>query len=455
MCGIVGVYNHHSAAELASKAMFAEQHRGQESCGIAVSDSKIIRVRKKLGLVKEVFPPAQIDRLPGNLAIGHVRYPTRGVASEFNSQPHVVELLAGPCFSLVSNGDIVNYEKVRLQLESHGVYFSSHNDGELILKYIVYQIEKEKMPIIEAIRFCMKNVRGAYSTALITRDELYIFRDPYGFKPLSYGITDGNTVVVASETCALDIVQARYVSYVKPGEIIIINKEGIKRIENDLKEYRLNSDYPQHCIFEHIYFSRPDSYQFSEDVYRVRERIGEKIALNDHDITPDLVVPVPDSSNFIALGYANARKMPITLGLIRNHYIGRTFIKPDQTVRDESVRQKFNYLPHTFEGKSIVLIDDSIVRGTTIKKIIDLVREAGAKEIHLRIGSPPVKYACYYGIDIQESEELIANRMSIEKIIRDFGISSLKYISLQDLFSAVSKPKHYCDACFSGKYVVV
>ena len=453
MCGIVGVYNHSKAASVVTKALYAQQHRGQESCGIAASDGKIVRMTKKMGLVNVVFTQEDLDRLVGNIAVGHVRYPTQGCVNEYNAQPHVVETLAGPCYALASNGELVNYNEIRAKLEEKGVYFLSTNDGELILKYIIYKVEKEDLSIIEAIKSFMKEVKGAFSTVLATTKELYLFRDPYGFRPMSIGKTEDGTIVCASETCALDIVKAKYDSWVKPAEIIIINDDGMQRIENDLKEYR-TTEFPLHCIFEHIYFSRPDSYQFSEDVFRVRERIGEKLALQDGNFTPDLVVPVPDSSNYIAFGYANQKNMSVTFGLIRNHYVGRTFIKPGQENRDESVRQKFNYLPHTFEGKRIVLIDDSIVRGTTIKKIIELVKEAGAKEVHLRIGSPPVKHCCYYGINTPDREELIANRMSIENIVEYFGITSLKYISDENLRSCVSKPKHYCYACFSGEYYV-
>jgi len=454
MCGIVGVYNHSEAASIVAKALYAEQHRGQESCGIAVSDGKIIRLKKQMGLVNQVFTKEELSKLNGNIAIGHVRYPTQGSLNEYNAQPHIVETLAGPCYALASNGDLVNYKEIRKNLENKGVYFLSTNDGELLLKYIIYKVEKESFTIIDAIKSLLKEIKGAYSTVLSTRNELYMFRDPYGVRPMSLGETDEGTIVCASETCALDIVKAKYISWVKPAEIIIVNEHGMTRIENDLMEYR-NGDFPQHCIFEHIYFSRPDSYQFSEDVFRVRERIGAKLAEQDGEsFIPDLIVPVPDSSNFIAFGYANKKKLPVTFGLIRNHYVGRTFIKPDQTIRDESVRLKFNYTPHTFEDKKIALIDDSIVRGTTIKKIIELVKEAGAKEVHLRIGSPPVKHCCFYGINTPTKEELIANRLSIENIVEDFQLNSLQYITLENLYKCVSKPKHYCDACFSGNYNV-
>ena len=453
MCGIVGVFNHAHAAILAANAMFAEQHRGQESCGIAVSDGKVIRLRKRMGLVKEVFSPEELEKLPGHIAIGHVRYPTRGTSTEFNSQPHLVETLAGPCYSLASNGDIVNYHEMRRYLEDKGVYFASSNDGELLLKYIIYKVEKENLSIIEAIKSCMKDIRGAYSTVLATRYELYMFRDPYAFRPMSYGKTADGSIVVASETCALDILNAKYISWVKPAEIIIVNDKGIRHIENDPNDYR-KLEYNQHCIFEHIYFSRPDSYQFQEDVYSVRERIGVKLAELDNDFTPDLIVPVPDSSNFIASGYAKHKNKPVTFGLIRNHYVGRTFIRSEQSIRDEYVSHKFNVLPHIFEDKKVVLIDDSVIRGTTIKKIIDIIYKAGAKEVHLRLGSPEVIYSCFYGIDTPNSDDLIANKLSKNQILEEFKLQTMKHISLENLLDCVRKPLHYCHACFSGKYPI-
>jgi len=455
MCGIVGIYNQNiiNAAKQASKAMFAVQHRGQESCGIAVSDGNTIKLRKRMGLVKEVFTPEELEKMPGCIAIGHVRYPTRGSSTDFNSQPHVVETLAGPSYTLASNGDIMNYHELRNELEEKGVFFNSSNDGELILKYIVFKVEKENYSIIDAIKSMMKVFKGAYSTVLATKTELYMFRDPYGFRPMSLGQTDEDTVVVASESCGLDIVNAKFISWVKPAEIIIANEKGRHHIDNDPIQYR-TTDHSKHCVFELIYFSRPDSYQFNEEVYMVREKIGQKLAELDRDFHPDIVVPVPDSSNFIAFGYAKYKNMPTTFGLIRNHYVGRTFIKPEQSIRDESVRQKFNVLRQVFKDKVVALVDDSIVRGTTIKQLIYMIYKAGAKEVHLRIGSPQVISSCYYGIDTPKAEELIANNLSISEIIKDFNLTSLKHVSLESLLECVQKPKNYCHACFSGKYFV-
>lgn len=438
---------------MAALGMFAEQHRGQESCGMAVSDGKVIRLRKKMGLVKEVFTEETLLTLPGTMAIGHVRYPTKGSATEFNSQPHLVETLAGPCLSLASNGDVVNYKEIRDYLESNQVYFNSDNDGELLVKFIAYKVDKEGYDIPSAIKELMKQIKGAFSTVLITRDEMYMFRDPYSIRPMVWGKTNQGAVVVASESCALDTLDVDERKEVPSAGIICINKDGIRVFENGLKNYRVTENQC-HCIFEHIYFSRPDSHHFDENVFEVREKIGACLAELDNDLDIDYVVPVPDSSNFIGIGYARKKNVPLSLGLIRNHYVGRTFIKPEQTIRDESVRQKFNVLPNFYQDKKIVLIDDSIVRGTTIRKIVDLIKQAGAKEVHLRVGSPQVRFSCYYGIDTPTREELVANQYSLEEIRYRSGAETLKHISIEALRKCVTTPQDYCYACFNGEYPI-
>ena len=313
-------------------------------------------------------------------------------------------------------------------------------------------MEKEGYSIIDAIKKMMKNIKGAFSTILATKKALYMFRDPYAFRPMTYGKTKEGSVVVASESCALDILYMDWKQEIKPAEIIIVTKNGIESIENNPNDFRSTST-EKHCIFEHIYFSRPDSFIFKENVYQVRQKIGNLIA-EDDDINADVVVPVPDSSNIIALGYARNRNIPFEFGLIRNHYVGRTFIQPEQTIRDESVFQKFNPLPNFFDGKIIILIDDSIVRGTTLRKLTKLIKHAGAKEVHLRIGSPPVKNSCFYGIDTPTRKELIANNKKIEEI-RDFiGADSLKYFTIEQLRKTVKEPKNFCYACFDGNYPV-
>lgn len=451
MCGIIGIYGNQEAARIAALGMFAEQHRGQESCGLAVSDGKVIHLHKSMGLVKEVFTDEVLKTLPGYIAVGHVRYPTKGSATKFNTQPHLVETLFGPSYALASNGDLVNYNQIRARLEAENVYFNSDNDGELLVKYLAWQIIAKNKDVVEAIRCLMKDIKGAYSCVFCTRRELFMFRDPLSIRPMIWGKNNNGDVVVASESCVLDILDVNGRSEVPAAGIIEVNADGVKIIENNPAQYR-QQNHHSYCVFEHIYFSRPDSYHFGENVFEVREGIGRKLAEQDKDLEADCVVPVPDSANFMAVGYAATSGLPLSLGLIRNHYIGRTFIKPEQTIRDESVRQKFNVLPNFFKGKKVVLVDDSIVRGTTIRKIVRMIKLAGAKEIHLRIGCPPICFSCYYGIDTPHREELAANRYSLEEMKERIGVNSLKYLDMKSLRECLTEPDEYCYACFDGNY---
>ncbi len=454
MCGVAGYFSR-SGADVADQVMlelYSEQHRGQESCGLAVSNNRVIHVHKEMGYVNEVFTPDVLRKLKGNIAIGQVRYPTRGSSILANAQPYVIETLSGPIYAVASNGDIVNYDEIAKWLLSRGVYLWSNNDGELIGRFLVYQHEREGLSIPDAIRLLMKRIKGAYSALFLTRDSLYIFRDDYGFRPLVIGEVNGD-VATASETCALDILHPQKIREVLAGEIIQVTQD---RLISSPKADVLFDNRPSNlrqCVFELIYFARPDSSQFNEYVYDVRQKIGAKLASYD-DFTADVVIPVPDSANFIALGYANAKGIPLNFGLIRNHYVGRTFIRPDQFLRDESVRQKFNPLRDFFNDKSVVVVDDSIVRGTTIRKIARMIRGAGAKEIHLRIGSPPVKHSCYYGIDTPRREELIANNMSLEEIQEFVEVDTLKYLKVEDLKKCVKKQDKFCYACFTGQYPI-
>ena len=451
MCGIIGIYGNPEAARMAALGMFAEQHRGQESCGLAVSDGKVIHLYKSMGLVKEVFTDEVLKTLPGYIAVGHVRYPTKGAATKFNTQPHLVETLFGPSYALASNGDLVNYDQIRTRLETENVYFNSDNDGELLVKYLAWQIIAKNKDVVEAIRCLMKDIKGAYSCVFCTRRELFMFRDPLSIRPMIWGKNNNGDVVVASESCVLDILDVNGRSEVPAAGIIEVNADGVKIIENNPAQYR-QQNHHSYCVFEHIYFSRPDSYHFGENVFEVREDIGRKLAEQDKGLEADCVVPVPDSANFMAVGYAATSGLPLSLGLIRNHYIGRTFIKPEQTIRDESVRQKFNVLPNFFKGKKVVLVDDSIVRGTTIRKIVRMIKLAGAKEIHLRIGCPPICFSCYYGIDTPHREELAANRYSLEEMKERIGVNSLKYLDMKSLRECLTEPDEYCYACFDGNY---
>ncbi|MBC8179739.1 class II glutamine amidotransferase, partial [candidate division KSB1 bacterium] len=311
MCGIIGIFGNKESAKLAVLGLFAEQHRGQESCGLGVTNGKKLRVRKKMGLVKEVFSTQKINELRGNIAIGHVRYPTRGSSNVYNSQPQIVSTFAGPSYILASNGDLVNYDEKRRELEENGVSFSSSNDGELLLKFLIFQIEKRNKTIIEAIKTLMKEIKGAFSTIFTNGDEMYCFRDPHAFRPMIYGKLNDGTFAVASESCALDILKPKWQKEMKPAEILIVSKDDVKSIQNNPQDFR-DVDSEKHCIFEHIYFSRPDSFIFGENVYQVRENIGKMLAIDDK-VSADVIVPVPDSANFIALGYAKQKKIPFEM----------------------------------------------------------------------------------------------------------------------------------------------
>ncbi|GAB4339374.1 MAG: amidophosphoribosyltransferase [Calditrichia bacterium] len=449
MCGVAGYFSM-SEQDVASEvmlALYSEQHRGQESCGIATSNGQMIRGHKSMGYVKEVFTIEKLRELRGHIAIGHVRYPTRGSSVVTNAQPHVIETLSGPIYAITSNGDITNYDEMAEWLRQRKVYLTSTNDGELIGRFLVYHHEREGMSIPDAIRLMMDKITGAYSSMFMTKNSLFVFRDIHGFRPLFIGRV-GEDVAITSESCAMDILRPDSVRTVEPGEILEITKSGI----TSHGIYKPDSAR-HHCVFELIYFARPDSGQYDEYVYDVRQKIGARLAQAD-SIQPDVVIPIPDSANFIAMGYAAEKKAPFNFGLIRNHYVGRTFIRPDQYLRDESVRQKFNPLKDFFNNKSVVVVDDSIVRGTTMRKLIRMIKGNGAREVHLRIGSPPVKWPCFYGIDTPTREELIANTMSLEEIRNYLGADSLNYLELEDLRTCLKRPENFCYACFNGNYPI-
>ena len=468
MCGIVGVYTRDSsAAEHALLALFALQHRGQDSAGIAYSDGSRLRLHKGMGLVKEVFPELQ-PPAPARLCIGHVRYPTQGRADLVNAQPHAYPPDT-PTFALASNGDIVNYGEIREFLEKRGHALQSSNDGELLV-HLAAEFARSA-PLPEALRRLLAAARGAISAVLATPDALWVIRDPLGIRPLLLGrLPEGKGYVVASETVALDILDARYLQPVPPGAVLKISEAGLEWFHTS------PAGPTAHCVFELIYFSRPDNVildthaqpegrnGFPRDprhyVYTFRRQLGARLAARDR-VQADAVVPVPDSGVFIAMGYAEASGIPFQMGLIRNHYVGRTFIQPEQRYRDASVREKFHPVPGFFPGKSIVLVDDSIVRGTTMRQLVQMIRRAGAREIHLRIGSPPMRFPCFYGIDTPIREKLIANRAGmgevpqeeIERVVADFlQVDSLKYLPLQDLRALTRPLGGFCDACFSGNY---
>jgi len=444
MCGIAGIFGKEKAAGWTTEALFAQQHRGQDSCGLASTDGGTLRQFRGLSLVRECLTDDVLKSLPGAAAIGHIRYPTQGRPCTENAQPHLFVKDGSPLFALASNGDITNLPELGAEVESRGYKLEGTNDGEVIAKCIGVWAFEDGLGIEAAIAKWMERGRGAYSTVLLTPTHLYGFRDPFGFRPMSWGSRDGAAVVV-SETVGLDILRADLDGEVPPGHILRWGPEGLAEIEGAPARPQ------QHCIFEHIYFARPDSRVFGENVFDVRRAIGEALALGD-TVPGDVVVPIPDSANFIGLAYANARNLPIAFGLVRNHYVGRTFIAPEQHVRDESVRLKFNPLPGFFVGKRVFLVDDSIVRGTTIRKLNRMLRENGASEVHLRIGSPPIRHSCYYGIDTPVQEKLVAHGRTPEEVAAFLEADSLRYLSMEGLRSTVSSPADFCFACFNGQY---
>ncbi len=440
-CGVFGIFGHPEAAKMAYLGLYALQHRGQESAGIASTDGANVHVHKSLGHVQEIFTPDVIAQLPGAVAIGHTRYSTAGDTSLMNAQPVVIDCNKGK-LALGHNGNLTNALEVRRRLEHRGSIFQSTSDTEVIVHLIARSSSRN---LSGAIADALNQVEGAYSLLLLTRDEIYAIRDPRGFRPLCLGRLNG-AWVAASETCAFDLIDAEYVREVEPGEMVRISRSGLESI-------RFAPEKPhQYCIFEHVYFARPDSVVFGRPVNESRERLGRLLA-QEHPAQADLVTPVPDSGVPAAIGYAAESGIPFQMGLIRNHYIGRTFIEPEQAIRDFGVKLKLNPVRRMLEGKRVVLVDDSIVRGTTSRKIVRLVREAGATEVHVRISCPPTISPCYYGVDTPRREELIGANNSVEQIRQFLGADSLGYLSLKSMRAAVEDTQgKFCTSCYTGSY---
>jgi amidophosphoribosyltransferase len=440
-CGVFGIFGHAEAAKMTYLGLYALQHRGQESAGIASTDGTNVQVHKAMGHVQEIFSPDVIAQLPGAAAMGHTRYSTAGDTSLMNAQPVVIDCNKGK-LALGHNGNLTNALEVRRRLEHRGSIFQTTSDTEVIVHLIARSSARN---LSGAIADALNQVEGAYSLLLLTRDEIYAIRDPRGFRPLCLGRLDG-AWVVASETCAFDLIDAEYVREVGPGEMVRISRSGIESI-------RFAPEKPhQYCIFEHVYFSRPDSLVFGRPVNQSRERLGRLLA-REHPIEADLVTPVPDSGTPAAVGYAAESGIPFRMALIRNHYIGRTFIEPVQAIRDFGVKLKLNPVRRMLEGQRVVLVDDSIVRGTTSRKIVRLVREAGATEVHVRISCPPTISPCYYGVDTPRREELIGAQKSVEEIRQFLGADSLGYLSLSSLRAAVEDTEgKFCTSCYTGSY---
>jgi len=447
-CAVMGVYGHPEAANMVYLGLYALQHRGQESCGIVSSDGRVLTSHRQMGLVADAFKEEVIKRLEGASAIGHNRYSTQGQSHLKNAQPFVVEYSQGP-IAISHNGNLVNGAVLREELELSGSIFQSTSDTEVIIHLIATSKQTTLMGrIVEAL----SRTRGAYSLLFLTLDRMIAVRDPYGFRPLVLGQfahgKNRGAYVFASETCALDLIEANYIRDVEPGEIITVGPDGVE----SLKPFPPSPHAK--CIFEYVYFARPDSNLFGHNVYQVRKRLGRQLA-RESGVSADLVTPVPDSGVPAAMGYAEESGIPLEFGLIRNHYVGRTFIEPQQTIRNFGVKIKLNAQRDVLKGKRVVVVDDSIVRGTTSRKIIRMLRDAGAKEVHMRISSPATIGPCYYGIDTPTRSELIASSNSVEEIRRFIEADTLAYLSNEGMFAYFGgKKEGFCDACFSGNYPV-
>lgn len=441
MCAIFGVFGHKDAANLTYLGLYSLQHRGEEATGIISFDGKGLHHCKDRGLVSEVYNGKNLKALKGRVAIGHNRYSTTGLSSSKNIQPFFVSHKKSP-LAVAHNGNFTNTAVLHRGLEREGTLFQTAMDSEIVVHLIARSGKKDpKEKVVDAL----SKIEGAYSLVLLVGDMLVAARDPYGFRPLCLGKLDG-AYVVSSETCALDLIGAKYIRDVEPGEVIFINKKGLKSVK------AFKAPRKSFCIFEYIYFARPDSAVFGQSVYEIRENLGKALA-REAPLKADLVMPVPDSGNYAALGAAKESGIQFEFGMIRNHYIGRTFIQPSQFVRDFRVKVKLNPISRLLKGKKIAIIEDSIVRGTTSKARVRTLRQAGAKEIHMRISCPPIKFPCFYGIDFPTKKELIASKYSTEKIRKFIGLDSLHYLSKEGMLkSAVLPKKNFCTACFDGNY---
>jgi amidophosphoribosyltransferase len=442
-CGVFGIYGHTEAAKLAYLGLYALQHRGQESAGIATADGVRIRAVREMGYVNDIFDQPTLATLPGHVAIGHTRYSTAGESKLSNAQPIVIDCVHGQV-AVCHNGNIVNATEIRDRLVKQGSIFQTNSDTEVLVHlYARSQAGSFDDALVESIG----QLSGAFSFAVMVKDHLVAARDPHGFRPLALGKL-GNAWVVCSETCALDLINATYVRDVEPGEVVVIGADGLTS-RRAFPAAKLS-----HCVFEHVYFARPDSEVFGMSVNEVRTNLGRLLA-KETGVDADVVVPIPDSGVCAAIGYAEEARLPMRFGLIRNHYVGRTFIEPAQSIRHFGVKVKLNPVKSILAGKRVVLVDDSLVRGTTSRKIVKMVRAAGAAEVHLRISCPPTVSPCFYGVDTPRRSELIAATHSLEEIRKYVGADSVLYLSLAGLLDAVgSRRQSYCTSCYTGQYPV-
>ena len=442
-CGVFGVFAHPEAANLTYLGLYALQHRGQESAGITVSTGDRLKTHKGMGLVADVFSEEWLEPLQGHAAIGHVRYSTSGSSLFRNAQPQFASYSRGQV-AVAHNGNLVNAPTLRDCLEKRGSIFTSTSDTEVIIHLIARSRAED---IEDAVLEALQQVQGAYSLLVLTEDRLVAVRDPKGYRPLSIGRV-GASWVVASESCAFNIIDAVFERDVEPGEMVIVDQNGLR------SKRAFPVERPQQCIFEHVYFSRPDSVIFGRDVDRVRYAMGIQLA-REAPVDADVVIAVPDSSVYAALGFAHESGIPYDMGLIRNHYVGRTFIEPSQKIRDFGAKVKYSPVARSLQGKRVVVVDDSIVRGTTSRKIVKMIRGAGATEVHFRISSPPITHPCFYGIDTPSRGELIASSLGLDEMRQYFRVDSLHYLSQAGMLAAAGgDPTHYCTACFDGDYAV-
>jgi amidophosphoribosyltransferase len=442
-CGIFGIFDHPEASHLTYLGLYSLQHRGQESTGIVTCDEGESKTHKGMGLVADIFDKNTLKALSGNSAIGHVRYSTTGSSLLKNAQPFLAQRQKS-FMAVAHNGNLVNARQLKDRLEAQGSIFQSTMDSEIFVHLIA---RSKKKGYQEKTIQALSQVRGAYSLILLTENGLIGARDPHGFRPLCLGKLNGS-FVLTSETCALDLVQAKYIRDIHPGEVVMIDKHGLH------SEKPFPRVKPSFCIFEYIYFARPDSNIFGENVYLVRKKLGARLA-EEAPVEADFVMPIPDSGNYAALGFAERLKLPFEMGMIRNHYVGRTFIQPSQSVRDLGVKVKLNPVKDLLRGKRVVVVEDSIVRGTTSRARIQALRDAGVKEVHMRVSCPPHRFPCHYGIDFPTREELIGFSRSVEEIRKFIGLDSLAYLSVEGMVGAMPQSRNsFCLACFTGKYPV-
>jgi amidophosphoribosyltransferase len=442
-CGVFGVYDNPEAANVTYLGLYAQQHRGQESAGIVCTDGHTFSSHRGMGLVADVFKKSEIAELTGKSSIGHVRYSTSGESGLRNCQPFSFEYAHG-AIAMCHNGNIVNAPALRKELEEAGSIFQSTSDTEVL----IHLVARSKSPATrERLAEAINRLQGGFSLLVLTESSLFGVRDRNGIRPLVLGKLDGS-YVLASETCAFDLIGATYERDIEPGEMVLIDEHGIQSL------HPFDNATSKFCVFEYVYFARPDSNLEGVNVYHARYQIGVELA-KESPVEADIVIPIPDSGVPPAMGYAEASGIPFQMGLIRNHYVGRTFIEPQQSIRNFGVKLKLNPIRKLIEGKRIILVDDSIVRGTTSRKIVEMVRAAGAKEVHMRISSPPTKHSCFYGIDTPNEDELLANKMGLEEMCKAINADSLAFVSSEGMYRAVGKPRDvHCDACFSGDYPV-